>query len=169
MKHANATRIVSLGLFALTAACAEAPAAAAQGGTFRAQLTGAADATLEGYAPSSSRPGVAWTLQMETPGGDNDITMLREGAGRPDPGTYALVDVTTKMGNAASGDIVVAVRLHDSVLPGGGFDTVRGTLTVTASSEASVEGEFTLTAHHSTNPDRSVVVTGTFKSHNRPM
>lgn len=49
-------------------------------------------------------------------------------AGRPDPGTYELVDFGTSQGSAASGDLVAAAQLDDSILPGGGsFDTVRGT------------------------------------------
>jgi hypothetical protein len=158
----------TVALLVLTLAWAVPRSAAAQGGDFAAAITGAASATIRGFAPSTGRTGVTWSLQMETPGGDNVIMVYREGAGRPAPGTYGLVDFTTKARRPRSGDLVASVHLHDSILPGSrGFDTVQGTLTVTASSDASVEGEFSLTAHHSSSPALGVTVTGTFTSHDK--
>jgi hypothetical protein len=149
--------------------CGGSHAAATQGGEFQAKVSGAATASLKGFAPSTGRPGVGWTLQMETPGAGNVIMIVREGAGRPDPGTYTLVDAATRLRSPAAGHLVASVLLHDSILPGPGFDTVRGTLTVTDSSDTSVHGTFTITARNSKSPSHGVTVTGSFKSRNTPM
>lgn len=170
MIKASARHGAYLAFLVLTLACAEPEGATAQAqsGEFIAKVTGAATTTLQGFALASGRAGVGWSLQMETPGADNIIMIVREGAGRPATGTYDLVDFTTKSRHPSSSDLVASVTLHDSVLPGNnGFNTVRGTLTVTASSATSVVGEFTLTAHHSRSPASGVTVKGSFKSRER--
>ena len=152
----------------MTAACGGAPTGGAgQGGQFDADLAGIVTTHLSGFATSSGQTGVTWTLQLITPGGDNTITMMWEGDGRPDPGAYPLVDFTTSLTGAPPGHFVGAVVLDDGLLPGDGFDNLNGTFTVSRSTPGSVSGSFSLTAFHSSSPASRLAVTGTFSSTNK--
>ena len=164
----SVTRRSLLALVVVAAACGGSPqSGAGQGGNFDANITGAANAQLTGYAGSQGQAGVVWVLQLVSMGVDSSIEFSREGSGRPGSGSYPLVDATTSRGGSAPADhFVASVGLSQSIMVGKGFDTLTGTLTVTQSTARSVAGRFTMTASLSTNPASTVVVTGTFASTN---
>jgi hypothetical protein len=161
-------RLSLVGSLLTLTACSGSTLDVAAQGTFTADLSGAVTAQLSGLAGSQGRPGVTWTLTLITPGGENNIMMFREGAGRPEPGTYPLFDYVTSIGGAPAGHLVAGMQLGAAVMPGSvGFDTVRGTLVVTESSATLVVGTFTIVASLSRDPGSTVHVDGTFTSDNK--
>lgn len=159
-----------LALVAVAAACGGSPVGSAgQGGTFDADIAGAAVAQLNGYAGSQGQAGVVWVLQLVDTIVDNHIEISQEGVGRPAGGTtYPLVDATTSLAGAAPANhFVASVTLSQSIMVGPGFDRLTGSMTVTQSTPTSVAGTFTMTASLSTNPASTITVNGTFASVNK--
>ena len=170
-------RIASLGTvsfvtLALLSACSAPSSNPAGAGQFTANLTGAVTTTLSGFATSSGRAGTTWTLTMIVPGGPENISMITEdGLGRLDPGTYNLVDATTGFGGGApSPHLIAALQLAPGAFTGyQGFNVMRGTLTVSASTATSVSGSFEFVTSHSSDPSSTVTVSGTFTSANEEL
>ena len=158
-------------LFALLVAvgCGGSPTGAtAQAGQFTADLSGLVNTRLTGFATSSGAASSGWTLTLITPGGEHNISMAFEGVARPDPGDYALVDITRSLvGAAPTPHIVAAVQLGPALLSNAGFNSLTGTLSVTTSTASSVEGTLTLSTFHTDRPQEVLEVTGTFRSTNR--
>lgn len=70
---------------------------------------------------------------------DSGLTLMFEGVGRPDPGTYPIADlIATDL--SAPGQVLISVNA-----PGDDHDltSVSGTLTITSSSPDAVSGRFT--------------------------
>lgn len=62
--------------------------------------------------------------------------------------------------------VLTAAVLSATIVPGVGFNRLSGTMTITSSSDASVEGEFSFQARHADDPASLVTISGTFRSRN---
>ena len=149
--------------FTLAACVGSAADGAAQFGTFTANVTGAATAQFQGMAVPSGDNAVGWMLQFMEDNGSGHVMIQNDVGGRPGPGTYALVDFTTAAGGGGPpGRLIASLTLDPGILPGGGFESVSGTITIDSSATRAVVGSFTITAAHSGSPASAVTVTGTF-------
>ncbi|MDH3404599.1 MAG: hypothetical protein OEP45_13335 [Acidobacteriota bacterium] len=140
------------------------------GGHFTA-VVGAADepaTELAGFATSSGRAGAGWSVQVLTPGGANSILLMTQGAGRPDPGTYPVIDYVGADASPQPGQYVAAVALEQQLLGASGFFSVKGTFTVASSTPDAVAGCFTFSAADMQRT-ASVSVEGTFVAGNEDL
>jgi hypothetical protein len=132
-------------------------------GTFRAEITGAAETTLEGIATfnsSDDEPGFVLSLAVLGPDG---ITLWRN-EGRPPAGEYEVIGFTTVVifGQPGFGGSLLLAQ-H-----GGFYATQSGAITITNSSVTNLAGEFEFTAvddedEYASNV-QEITVTGAFRA-----
>jgi hypothetical protein len=181
MLRAARARVFVACLFSFALAAGGAPALAQDpppcvvedpspgvGGRFEAVISGADPIATElaGFATSSGSDGLAWTVHLLTPGGENSILLATEGTGRPAPGRYRIGDYAASEGDPPLGEYVAIVALAGDALAATGFRSVKGTLTIASSSAAAVAGCFDFSAADMQTGPR-VTVGGTFAAGNK--
>ena len=128
-------------------------------GEFTATVTTSSPVEFSGTASSSGQAGVGWTAFFIGEDLDSGLTIIMEGIGRPERGSYQIADFVANDGSAP-GQAVFMVNA-----PGTGHDlqSVRGTLTITSSSGSEVSGQFDFEGRQGTT-DITGTVQGTFTS-----
>ena len=121
---------------------------------------------LCGFAVSSGRPGVGWSLQLLTPGGDRSLLFVTEGAGRPTGDEYTIANYEDTP--LPGGTYSVLVALDGDALGASGFHSTNGTLFISASSEDSVSGSFEFEAVPFGGGTK-IAVSGRFTSTNKEL
>lgn len=132
-------------------------------GTFRAEITGAAETTLEGIATfnsSDDEPGLVLTLAVLGPDG---IVLFRNQGGRPTAGEYEVTSFSDVVffGQPGFGGSLLLMQ-H-----GGFYTTQSGTITITNSSVNNLAGEFEFKAvddEDEYSDGQEVTVIGSFRA-----
>lgn len=133
---------------------------------FEASIRGATEVDLCGFAISSGREAVGWSLQLVTPGGDNSLLFVTEGAGRPVEPEYEIVSYAG--GPPIANKYTVLVALDRNVLGATGFHSTTGTLSISRSSPDQVTGTFEFRAV-AFSGGSAISVRGAFTSRNQDL
>ena len=119
-------------------------------GEFELVVTGPKPAEECGHAVSAEDPsGPGWGVQLQSTSNISQINFWTEFNGRPDPGTYAIVDFVATDGSPASGNFVM-FSIFDQETVGEALTSVTGTLTILTSSADEVTGTFEISARAGT-------------------
>jgi hypothetical protein len=159
---------LSAGLLAGAAGspkAAGAPQARSPSGSYEAQLTGAATATLRGTVDHGTPVGDqlpgAFVITLGADSDDGALVFTRRYGAQLEPGTYPITEEPTKDGLSA------LVVTGSPTRPLGAFRAEHGTLTITHSSRDGIAGRFELgargfvaTAPH--REDRELTARGSF-------
>jgi hypothetical protein len=149
------------------AACGSTEAQRA--GSFTANIVVGTSAPVQitGFAPSFSSESLGgWYAQMTTPGGASTILLLYGGAALPPVGRHQIADFVGSGAEPPRGRFVATGNLDPQLLVVSGFQSVTGTVDITASSLDAVEGTFTYRARQ-TADGKAVTVEGTFTTANK--
>jgi len=156
---------ILLLLTALLLGCGGAPPGEDPGraGRFTASVSTGSEKEMSGFAISDGKPGVGWSMTFTTPGGDEGMLWITEGAGRPEPGTYKIVDAVASDMSPPAGEYIATVNMegtdHD-------LQSVSGTLTITESSASAVSGRFSFSGRRG-DTEQTGTVEGSFTTINR--
>ncbi|MEZ4425772.1 MAG: hypothetical protein R3E98_20425 [Gemmatimonadota bacterium] len=162
----NALRTALALAFLAVAACdsSSQPVDPSLSGEFSVTVTTSTAAQMTGYAVSSGQAGVGWSMTFITPGGDSGMLWVTEGMGRPDPGTYTIIDFVASDASPGPGEFIATVNMegtsHD-------LQSVTGTLTITSSTAEAVSGHFRFSGLRNDATPQTGTVEGTFTTVNR--
>ncbi|MGE0556378.1 MAG: hypothetical protein AB7R55_23365 [Gemmatimonadales bacterium] len=156
---------ILLVLTTLLPGCGGAPPGQDPGrtGRFTASVSTGSEREISGFAVSDGKAGVGWSMTFTTPGGGEGMLWITEGAGRPEPGTYKIVDAIASDMSPPAGEYVATVNMEGTDYD---LQSVSGTLTITESSASAVSGRFSFSGRRGT-ADQTGTVEGTFTTTNR--
>lgn len=166
MTRRSRARVSSLA--ALVLAGTAGAASGQQAGSSDVTITPASGGPVQfqGFAQSmGSTSHRQWSVQLIHPGGASSVLMFYNGDTRPPTGEYEMVDFVANDAQPPVGKFVATGSLAGD-LPLLGFQSLEGTVVITASSATSIEGTFEYTARDSQNGS-TVTVSGTFTSRNQ--
>ena len=140
-------------------------------GCYEATVTGPSGETaqMSGFAQSfGSHAEDAWQARLMTPGGESGITLMHGGAGLPSTGEYLIEDFGAHAGKPPAGGFLAMGTAYLDASAASGFQSVTGTVVITASSSSWVEGTFTCEGRDPQS-GATVTVEGRFKAKHQGM